>query len=65
MKDIDVGRNKQGTNIEDGDAFSLGLTALDCVLLEESYSMYPKKGEIDLEMLENKRNRLRNSEFSP
>lgn len=48
MKDIDLGRNKQGTNIEDGDAFSLGLTALDCVLLEESYSMYPKKGEIDL-----------------
>lgn len=57
MNDVQVGRNSPTSDLVYAESFSLGMTALDSILLDDSERMYSKNG-FNYEILDQKRSEL-------
>jgi hypothetical protein len=63
---VELGQVSPDSSAETNEAFSIGLSSLDLALLESSEELYRKKGEIDVNKLNSKKNRLlEKKELSP
>lgn len=63
---MELGKVSPDSSAETNEAFSIGLSSLDLALLESSEELYRKKGEIDVNKLNSKKNRLlEKKELSP
>ena len=50
-----IGRSVPNSDLSSSEAFSTGLTLLDALLQEDSYDLYPRKGEFDEWKLKDKK----------
>lgn len=63
---MELGKVSPDSSAKTNEAFSIGLSSLDLALLESSEELYRKKGEIDVNKLNSKKNRLlEKKELSP